>query len=319
MLPQDNNSTIVGILKSCEFNIKENISNHGILKDIKFVSLGYAKNVNSYPHLLIIPVNERIKRYYSSGICDVIRTIRFSITTSKTDLNSAFGQSTGLINSLKNLFSKRGDNSFWKLKSLITGKVIVLDTLIQDIKNPEPMSYNGLTYSKSFVDIDFLTRIRNDELLQNYSKGLVETNSKELSKIINNILKNYKDSLLNEVRSFKYGVTSPYKNINYPLLSTTIGNASIEPEFVGLNTYNSNITIFIFNSVFGNKFSLFQNLDLAHKVRQILFANKYVLNRCFDYQLGNITYGVIEDIENNGSLTYATQVDINTKSYEQIY
>src|SRR5690606_39543555 len=101
MLSSSFTTSTVEILSSIESSIRNNIASQGILKDINFTSLGYLQNPSAYPHLVITPLRDRVLRFYTEGIMDVERTIRFSVMAKKENHAASFGQSYGLINKLE--------------------------------------------------------------------------------------------------------------------------------------------------------------------------------------------------------------------------
>lgn len=317
MLSEDYLSTTEDLLRSVEDNIIQNINSAGVLRDLQFVSIGYPRNPSGYPHLVITPSSEELLRVYTSNsICDINRTIRFTVYSFKSDQKSAFGQSLGLINTLKDLFTKKYNNSFWELKSLRTGNRINFNTTIERIDSPDPMSVLGGILSQSSVDIVFLTQSKIDEVQHVRSGDLYETNPKELTKICAEVLEQYKDSYLSEIKTFKYGITEPVNIMKFPAISCVMGYSNVTQRFAGADSFNATLTILLFTDLYGNRDSLYKNVNIINKIKNVMFANKYMFNRCFNHKIGMITYNVIVDTKR---LQYASQLDIDTQSYEKLY
>jgi hypothetical protein len=207
---------------------------------------------------------------------------------------------------------RNSSNTFWDLKSLDTRESIVLNTTIANISQSEPFPNNNGVYTKARVDIEFLTQYKLNDLIQNSGDRVKETNSKEITKIVYEVLKGYKDSLLGEVKSWKYGILEPGTVL--PMVAVYLGNANISHELAGVDLFNAKLTILVYNAVVGYQYSIYQNLNIIDKVRKIVFANKFMLNKCRDHKLGEITYGVIGVDDYN----YVSQFDVELQSFEPL-
>jgi hypothetical protein len=315
MLSESNLTSTAGLLKALEFNIIENKKSQRELKDLALINVGLPKNINTYPYLTIFPTKETIRRTYTGGISDVIRTFRFSVTSYTNNAKTSIGQSSGIVNNLKNLFEKKRSSYFWKIKSLNTGETIISDVAIKDIVSSNPINLKDNFFITTYIDIDFLTHSKINSISNFHPSELTETNPKELTKITNDILEKYKDSVLNEVKMFRYGIIEPLNNSKFPLVSTVMGNSNITQELSSVDTYKANLTILLFNETFSFQYSIYQNLDIIDKIRSVIYGNRYFLNKCYDYKIGDITYNIHEW---NGQMLYVSQLDIETKSYEKL-
>lgn len=316
MLSEEYISTTEDLLRAIEYKIKQNIENSNDLRNLKFVSLGYARNPSGYPHLVITPYSEETLRVYTSNsICDINRTIRFTVYSYKSDQKSAFGQALGLINTIKDLFMQKYNNPFWEIRSLLTNERINFDTNVDKIVSPDPMSYLGGILSQAYVDITFLTQSKIDIVQHIRSGELYETNTKELTKICFEILEQYKNTYLSEINTFKYGITEPVNIMKFPAVSCVMGYSTIQQKFASVDVFNATLTILLFTDLFGNRDSLYKNVNIINKIKNVMFANKYMFNRCFNHKIGMITYNVLVDEK---KLQYASQLDIDTQSYEKL-
>lgn|SRR5690606_19148592 len=316
MLSSSFTTSTVEILSSIESSIRNNIASQGILKDINFTSLGYLQNPSAYPHLVITPLRDRVLRFYTEGFMDVERTIRFSVMAKKENQAASFGQSNGLINSIRLLFSKKRSSDFWRLKSLDTNNFIVFNTTMDEIVSPDPLVIDGAFFTTASIDISFLTqsKVLNSRYL--YYPNLQSTSPKELTKIYYEVLQSYKHTLLSNIKTFKYGVSEPLSGIKYPMSSIFMGLGSSSPDFAGADVLNSRLTVMIFNTLYNKRESILELVSLIEKIRDITILNKYMFNRCFDYSIGEINYGIAGNTEEQ--LYYVGQLDIDTKSFEPL-
>jgi hypothetical protein len=303
-------SSFGDLLLSIDTYLKANIKTLTALKEYIGYSIGIDVNVPKFPYLNVFPINETIVRYYSSGIADVARTIRFESKTFKPKQDAALNQSIGLTNNLKLLFSKKVKDAVWKFQNE-DGDVIVFNSKVSEIKVEDVMSLGSGIHASSSVDITFYCQIDLSSLTVEYSTNLRSSiNQKEIIRVISTLFEDSK-ALLPSVRQFKYGVIEP---INfYPALITTSDSANVERTFAGADSYITDIKIYSVTSFLKVTDAIYDNLEIIDTARKVLFANKYVFDRCYDYSMDTIDFGINVFSED---LYFTSVLNLQVKSFD---
>lgn len=313
MFTIEGTSTFAEVLDNLHTKIKVNINSGGRLKDLREVQVGVDHTPTAFPYLTLFPLTEVIERVYSTGYCDVNRTIRFQVVASTPKSDSSYGIATGITNSIKNLFYSRYNASFWMLKDSRDNK-IVYSTNVVDMAIEDPVDTVHGIRVKCYVDIAFKCQIKIDILRHKSALDLQNSDIKEITKIIHQIYKGYGNTLLTEINTFNYGVIQPIKM--YPAIAVISENAGIEPfTSGGADLFTVNNFTYVYSKFTGGPQSIYKNMDIIDKCRQILFANKYFLNRSFDYEMNTMEYGITQLYED---LVFVSNLNLIIKSFEPI-
>lgn len=313
MFSSNNSSTFSELLSSLDFIIRDNNQNQGSLKDFKSLSIGIDISSTGYPFLILYPVYEKILRMYTGGFADVVRRVQCQIRCIKPTQDASFGQSNGLANNLKIFFNKRLNNKNWKIKSKLTQEYITTNIKISDITFEAFVKVPEGVLSQSSLIFDFYSQIKIDTIAPVSSQSLSTTSLKELTKIIYEILSNYKVSILNNVKTFKYGSIEPISY--FPAVSVIPGSCDVSNRFAGSDSYNSEYFVHSIVELFNFPSNLYLSLDIIHKIRNILIANKYFSNKAFDYSVSDINYGPILIDDKN---YFSSQLSVNASSFDPI-
>jgi hypothetical protein len=299
-------------MQAIDRSIKANRKAQGSLSTLTDVAMAMDRKPTGYPILTTYPLSERLIRYYTGGICDVERIVRFEVQAVKPTAQTSFGMSTGLINNVRLHFSRMRNSDTWQLKNE-AGQDIVFNTQVSEIKTHDPIAEVNAIYTASHIDVSFICQIRIDDLAPLGSSGLTNTNMKELIKILSEILEGYKTTTLSEIKTIKYGQVEPIKA--FPAIAILSETADIKKKFSGVDVYDTNIAILAYSELFKLPESVYQNLDIIDKVRKIVFANKYILNRVYNYTINPIVHGIAEV---GGKFVMSSQLAINTQSFEKV-
>lgn len=313
MFSYDNTSTFADLLKSINKRVVDSISQGLSLGEIKSVSIGSDEYSTKYPYLTAIPTSEKLTRVYTNNFADVSRVVTFSIRSIKPTATAAFGQVNGLMNNLKNLFKRQNYSDFWRLKELNSGNPIVFNTKVSEIKFLDYVIMTEGVIAEASMNIDFSCQIRTDSIKPVPSEELGETNLKETTKIIHEILTRYKNSVFSTVKTLKYGNIEPISH--YPAIVVIPISAEINSRFRGSDSYDGTYNINVYTDFLNAPNSIYDSLNIIHKVRDILLANRFIFSRCFDYSLEDITFGttMLEDIG-----YFTAQLEINLSSFESL-
>lgn len=313
MLSDANVSTFSDLLKSINKRIVDS-RNQGLgMDEFKSLSIGADEYSTSYPYLMAIPVSETIQRYYTNDFADVIRKVSFRVRAIKPKQEASFGQANGLANNIKNLFNRKRTETHWKLPSLNNGNPIVFNVKISEITFADHINTPQGVVSEAQLDIDFYGQVKTDAYLVNKTEQLNQTNLKEMTKIIFELLTRYKETALFGVKTIKYGPVDPIRY--YPAVVITPDVAEINSRFVGSDSYDSSYYVYVFTDFLNVPDSIYKNLDIIHQVRNILFANKYLFNRSYDYDFNDILIGTTY-LDEVGHFT--SQLGVNCSSFEPI-
>ena len=313
MFSYDTISTFPDLLKSIHKRITDSITQGLSLAEIKSVSIGADEFSTRYPYLTAVPLSEKILRVYTNDFADVERTVTFSIRTLKSNSNASFGQANGLMNSLKNLFKRQSHSELWQLKVLNSNFPIVFNSKVSEIKFLDFVSTTEGVISEATMNISYSCQIRTNAIKCLPSENLGETNLKETTKIIHEILTHYKNTLFSEVKTIKYGSVEPVSY--YPAIVVTPVNADINSRFRGSDSYDAQYNVNVYTDFMNTPNSIYNNLNIVHKVRDVLFANRFIFNRCFDYDLDDIIIGttMLDDVG-----YFTSQLVVNLSSFESL-
>jgi len=191
---------------------------------------------------------------------------------------------------------------------------IVYSTRVEDIAIEDPIDTVYGIQIKSHVDISFKCQINLAMLSHKGALELQNSDIKEITKIIHQIYKSYGSTLLTEINTLNYGVVQPIKM--YPAIAIISENAGVEPfTSGGADLFTVNNFTYLYSKFTGGPQSIYKNMDIIDKCRQILFANKYFLNRSFDYEMNTIEYGITQLYED---LVFVSTLNLITKSFEPI-
>lgn len=306
-------STNSDLLRSINKTILDSNKSGGYFSEFRSFSLGYDESSTKYPYLIVAPISEIIKRIYTSGFADVDRKYTFIIRGIKPTHEGSFGLVNGLANSIKIFFSRRISNPYWKLTSISNGEIIVFNTKVSEITFEEYVNTREGVLSQAKLSITFSGLLFLEELQQNSTDELFQTNLKEITKIIHEIFSKYKLSYLSEVKTLKYGTIEPISH--FPGVTIVPEESSSDSRFAGADIYSSNYSIYCLTSFQNNPISIYQNLDIIHKLRNILIANKYIFKRAFDYDLSTINFGELYV----GDLNYfSSQIKLSLLSLDSL-
>jgi hypothetical protein len=306
-----NVSTFAELLASINRHIVDNVKRGQSLSDYNSLSIGVDESSTQYPYLMVHPMVETIERRYTKPYADVIRDVRFVTRTLKPTQNASFGQAMGLSNNIKNYFKRKIENYIWQLEKS-NGARIVYNTDIGDIEFSDYQSYSQGVVSEVTMTISFYCQIELDELRPISTTELDETNLKEMTKIIHEIIKSYRSGYLPEIKTLKYGASEPISH--YPAIVVTPSTGDIESRFVGTDTYESEYFVYAYTDFLNAPNSIYENLDIMHKIRAILLANRFLFNRTYDVAVDTINYGTsfFKDIG-----YYTGQLVVNSSSFEK--
>jgi hypothetical protein len=313
MFALENSSTNVELLQSINKAIIDSKQSSGLFKDFNSISVGADEYSTKYPYLIVIPLEENLIRMFTNGYADVKRTYQFTIRGMKPTQEASFGLVIGLSNNIKQFFSRKSINKDWRLKALRNQKSIVFNVKISDISYDDFVQTHEGVISQSKLTIEFYSQIKTDVIEPIATNELFQTNLKELTKIIYEILNNYKASLLSEVRTLKYGNIEPISF--YPAITIIPLRSDLISRFAGADSNVSSHSVYVLTDFNNIPKSIYNNMDIIHKVRDILFANKYLFKRAYDYSLLSIKYGE----SNLGDVNYFTsQLLVDSSSFEPI-
>jgi hypothetical protein len=313
MFSYENLSTFTDLLKSINKKIVDSISQGLSLAEVKSTSIGCDEYSTRYPYLTAIPVSEKLNRIYTNNFADVERTVTFSIRTIKPVATASFGQVNGLMNNLKNMFKRQNQSNLWQLRDLNSGNPIVFNSRVSEIKFLDHVNAPEGVIAEAVMDIAFNCQIRTDSIKPVLSEDLGETNLKETTKIIHEILTRYKTSVFPTIKTLKYGSVEPISY--FPAIVVTPISADINTRFRGSDSYDGIYNVNVYTDFLNTPNSIYDNLNIIHRVRDILFANRFIFNRCFDYSLENIIIGTTT-LENAGYFT--SQLEVGLSSFESL-
>lgn len=313
MFSYDTLSTFSDLLKSINKRIVDSISQGLSLGEIRSVSVGCDNFSTKYPYLFAVPASERLVRVYTNNFADVERTVTFSIRTIKPNAAASFGQVNGLMNSLKNIFKRQNQSNLWQLRALNSDNPIVFNTKVSEITFLDYVNTNEGVIAEANMNVAFSSQIRTDAIKSIMSEDLGETNLKETTKILHEILTRYKSSLFSSVKTLKYGSVEPVSY--YPAIIIVPVSAEINTRFRGSDSYDGVYNVNVYTDFLNTPNSIYDNLNIIHKIRDVLFANRFIFNRCFDYSLENITIGttMLEDVG-----YFTSQLEVNLSSFESL-
>lgn len=310
-------STFSEFLTALVVNLQNNQKSGGSIRDIKTLSVGSLVAPPQYPSLIITPTHEKILHQYTGKTIDVERGIQFEVTTLKPTIEASHGQCLGLINNLKILLSHKSNESFWRLKTGPHRQDLVINAEVDSIKPLEPVEIPNMgTFYKTFLKFKFQckTRLSLDvERVQNLDLG-TSTNIKEIGKITSELLEQYKTSLLSDIKTFKHGSLDPVGK-EFPQILSYVASSEPEDRFVGVDSFNTDITIAAYINLFNNSRGVFQTLDTLEKIRNIISINSSLLSRCYNMDMGETTFTVDNQEKNN---FFIGQFDFNVQSYERL-
>lgn len=310
MFSKNETSTFVELLKSINNKVLNSKRQNLGLGEFKSLSIGVDEVSTGYPYLMVLPIREQIKRVYTTSYADVVRTVMFRVRTIKPKQDAAFGQALGLINNIKETFARKSANHLWKLKNL-KGSKIVFNTKIGDIQHVDHQDHPKGVIAEAALSIDFFCQIRTDAIRPVSASQLSSTNLKELTKIIAEIIGRYKDAGLPTIKTLKYGAIEPISK--FPAVVIRPDVADIETRFSGSDSYESSFIISVFTDFLNAPNSIYTNLSIIHKIRDILFANKFMFNRVYDYDANEFVTGtsILNDIG-----YFTTELYLRCSSFE---
>jgi hypothetical protein len=250
---------------------------------------------------------------YTGNFADVIRTVSFRVRTIKPKLDASFGQANGLANNVKNLFSRKKDSNYWKMRDLNSGNSIVFNAKVSDIQFLDHIKVVEGVICEAQLNIDYMCQIKTNTVKPMTTTELSTTNLKEMTKIIYELISRSKASYLPSIKTIKYGAIEPISR--YPAVVIIPDNADIDGRFTGVDSYDSRYIIHVFSDFLNAPKSIYENLDIIHKIREIMFANKFLFHRSYDTNMDETLFGTTDLGDNR---FFASQLVIESSSFEPI-
>ena len=313
MFSNDTTSSFSALLKAINKKVTDSVQQGLGLDEFKSLSIGVDEASTKYPYLYVLPISEYVVRKYTKDFADVIRTVSFRVRTIKPNLNASFGQANGLANNVKNLFSRKKGSDYWKMKDLNSGNSIVFNAKVSEIQFLDHIKVVEGVICEAQLNIDYMCQIKTNTIQPMNTTELNTTNLKELTKIIYELISRSRASYLPQIKTIKYGAIEPISR--YPAVVIVPDNAEIEGRFTGVDTYNSRYIIHVFTDFLNAPKSIYENLDIIYKIREIMFANKFLFHRSYDTNMDELIMGTT-DI--GDTRFFASQLVVESSSFEPI-
>jgi hypothetical protein len=282
------------------------------LRSVEDIRIGVVRTPPQFPVIAIIPINRRISGA-TNGILDVLHTIRFDVYTKKLEAQAAFNQGVGIINTLKTILLPSYTEVGYQVRKDIEegGEATVASTEVVDERFTDVVDYNNSIVHYSLATIEFFSHwtTYQSQLVIERASTLKETPPKELMEVLFEMLKEFKESELTNVESFKYGSLPP--QAQYPCVYVTTDAVTPIRSLTSAEIDEHEIKIITLTKLLDNQESLLTNMGIAEKIFDILNANSYLGGRVIDYSQPSIDFG---QMDQGDTMLYSSTLNLNLRS-----
>ena len=298
------------LLDNIEAIIETETTPTGTLPSIYNTYVGPVRNPAKYPFISVLPINENPIAILNGEIRNV-RRVRIEAYSKSAKSRSAMRASIGIVEQIKNLFVVNTPN--WQIPDKDTGDPTVYDNIIGEIIPSD----SGVPYRNEFIQMASI-------VLECYSKdplhdGVDGTSSATFSQVdtktlidtITAVYKTYRtgaEDILQDIKGFRNFVLKP--QMKFPLIFIGIEVHNRDHTFVGRDTVNREVSIYVLHKTGDYTTSFRRNLEIIELCRKIWFANKDFGGKVFHFTYSGITYGRItaeNDMLFGSTLRFMTQ------------
>lgn len=282
------------------------------LRSVEDIRIGVIRTPPQFPVIAVVPINRRVSGA-TNGILDVLHTVRFDIYTKKLDAQAAFNQGVGIVNTLKTILLPSYTETGYQVKTDQEDGAIqtCASSEVVDERFTDIIDYNNTLVHYALLTLEFFSHwtTYQSHLTIESVASLRETPPKELMEVLFEIVKDFKETELSKVESFKYGSLPPQPQ--YPCVYVTTDSLTPMRTLTSAEVDEHETKIQILTKLLDTQESLLSNMEIAEKIFDILNANSYLGGRIMEYRQPTIDFG---QMELGDTMLYASTINLNIRS-----